>query len=127
MASLDKVKNNLNNYHPYNVILKYINYMDEDFIIKNMDYFGKEDYLINIIILMKIHISIKFIINICGDNSYKYGRLRSYLEIRRNHCLIHNHLKSYLEIRENMIKILDNIYGYIKDLNYDSKKLLIGS
>lgn len=101
---------NLYDYHPYYIIRKYINDIDEEYILKNMDYFGQEDYYIYIIIMLKINISEKFIVNICGNNAYKYNRLRCYLE------------------RKNInVKVLDHIYGYIIDLNYDSKKLLINS
>jgi hypothetical protein len=106
---------NLNEYHPYYIIMKHINNMDEEYILKNIDYFGKEDYYIYIIIMVKRNISEKFIINICGSDSYKYIRLRSYLE-RKN-----INAKSILI----NINILDNIYGYVNDINYDPKQLLI--
>jgi hypothetical protein len=106
---------NLYNYNPYYIIRKYINDFDEEYILKNIDYFGQEDYYIYIIIMLKINISEKFIVNICGDDAYKYNRLRCYLE-RKN-----------INAKSTLInlKVLDHIYGYVKDLNYDSKKLLI--
>jgi hypothetical protein len=104
---------NLREYHPYYIIRKYINDVNEDYILKNLDYFGQEDYYITIIIMLKQNISEKFILNICGDNSYKYKGLRCYLE-RKN-----INAKSTLI----NINILDNIYGYMNNINYDPKDL----
>lgn len=105
---LNIVKNNLVNYHPYYLILKYINNFDDDFIIKNISYLCPENYYYIILVMFKRDLSIKFIINLCGDDISKYIRLRNYLEKRKID-----------------VEILDNIYGYIKNINYDSKKLLV--
>jgi len=108
MTELDIVKNNLVNHHPYYLILTYINKFDDDFIIKNISYLCPENYYYIIIVMFKKNISIKFIISLCGDDISKYIRLRNYLEIKKIN-----------------VEILDNIYGYIKNINYDSKKLLV--
>jgi hypothetical protein len=105
--NLDIVKNNLVNYHPYYLILKYINKLDDDFILRNINYLCPEDYYYIIIIMFKKKISINFILNLCGDNCYKYRKFRCYLERKKIN-----------------VYILDNIYSYLNNINYDSKKLL---
>jgi hypothetical protein len=117
IEDINNVVNNLNNFNPYQVILKYINSFSDEFILDNISYFLSENYYAVIIIYFKMDINEKFIINLCGNNPNNYLRLRPHLE-RKN-----------INIKDRGVKIininiLDNIYGYIKDLNYDSKILL---